>query len=107
MSSRYRSLKHLLQWLIAGSKGGVNRGNILLLLKEEPRNANQLGNILEVDYRTVRHHLKVLETNGLITSLGERYGKMYFVSTELEESWEYFVEIWNKIGKRAIKEGLE
>jgi len=102
MTSRYldRSFKHLLQWLIVGTRGGVNRALIINILREEPRNANQLGSLLGVDYRTVRHHLDVLEKNGLVTSMGDRYGKMYFLSSELEERFEVFEEIWNEIGKK-------
>lgn len=94
------SLKHLLLWLIAGTRGGVNRAQIITAIREEPRNANQLGSLLEVDYRTVRHHLDVLEKNGLLTSMGEKYGKMYFLSPELEENFGVFEEIWNEIGKK-------
>lgn len=102
MASRYRnrSIKHLLQWLIAGTRGGVNRALIIHAIREEPKNANQLSSILEVDYRTVRHHLEVLEKNKLITSMGDRYGKMYFLSNELEENFVIFEDIWNRIGKR-------
>ena len=107
MSSRKRNFRHLLQWLIAGSRGGVNRGRIIQALREEPLNANQLGNLLEVDYRTVRHHLDVLVKNGLVTSMGERYGKMYFLSQELEESWGDFEEIWVRIGNKLKREDLE
>ncbi len=107
MAPRTRPLKHLLQWLIAGTRGGVNRARIINAISEEPLNANQLGNLLEVDYRTVRHHLEVLEKNGLITSIGERYGKMYFLSQELEENFKVFEEIWNKIGKKLKKEDKE
>lgn len=103
MAPRNRSYRHLLQWLIAGTRGGVNRGRIIIELRGEPQNANQLGSALEVDYRTVRHHLEVLEKNGLITSMGERYGKMYFLSMELEEHWDVFEEIWKEIGKRLKK----
>lgn len=99
MSSRNRVLKHMLQWLIAGSRGGPNRAKIIASIKEEPMNANQLCDVLEVDYRTVRHHLDILEKNGLVTSMGKRYGKMYFVAPELEDAWSDFVEIWNRIGK--------
>ena len=105
MSPRRGSLKHLLQWLIAGSRGGVNRARIIDALKDEPKNANQICNILSVDYRTARHHLKILEKNRLITSVGERYGMMYFLSTELEEHYELFEEIWNRFGNRLKKEG--
>ena len=100
MTFRKRPLKHVLQWLIEGSRGGVNRARIIGALREEPRNANQLGIFLDMDYRLVRHHLEVLEENGLITSMGEQYGKMYFLSNELEENFEVFEEIWNEIGKR-------
>jgi len=104
MASRSRPLKHLLQWLIAGTRGGANRAQIIIAIREEPRNANQLANLLGVDYRTVRHHLEVLEKNRLITSVGEQYGKMYFLSNELEANFEVFEEIWNEIGKK-LKSG--
>ncbi|KON30059.1 ArsR family transcriptional regulator [miscellaneous Crenarchaeota group-15 archaeon DG-45] len=107
MASRNRSFNHLLQWLIAGTRGGVNRARIIRALREAPQNANQLSSLLEVDYRTVRHHLDILEEHGLITSMGERYGKMYFISHNLDESYEDFEEIWNKIGKRLKKRDEE
>ena len=103
MASRNRSYKHLLQWLIAGTRGGINRGRIIYALREKPQNANQLSSLLEVDYRTARHHLDILEENGLIKSMGERYGKIYFISYNLEENFVNFEEIWNEIGKRLKK----
>ena len=103
MPPRSQSFKHLLQWLIAGTRGGVNRALIIDAIRKEPRNANQLGSLLGVDYRTVRHHLDVLEKNGLLTSMGDRYGKMYFLSLELEEDFRVFEEIWNEIGKKLKK----
>lgn len=100
MTFRKRPLKHVLQWLIEGSRGGVNRARIIDALREEPKNANQLGILLGVDYRTVRHHLRILEENGLITSVGGRYGRVYFLSSELEENIGVFDEIRNEIGKK-------
>ena len=103
MTYRDRSYRYLLQWLIAGTRGGVNRGRIIIELRAEPKNANQLAIALEVDYRSIRHHLKILEENGLITSIGDQYGKMFFTSIELEENWAIFEEIWKEIGKRLKK----
>jgi DNA-binding transcriptional ArsR family regulator len=100
MALRDRPLRHLLQWLIVGTRGGANRAQIIWAIRAEPRNANQLGSLLEVDYRTIRHHLDVLEKNGLITSMGDRYGKMYFLSSELDENFGVFEEIWNEFGKK-------
>jgi DNA-binding transcriptional ArsR family regulator len=102
-----RSFKHLLQWLIAGTRGGINRARIINALREEPRNANQLSGLLEVDYRTIRHHLDVLEKNGLVTSMGETYGTIFFLSYELEENFEVFEEIWNRIGKKLKRKEME
>jgi DNA-binding transcriptional ArsR family regulator len=97
MASSRNTFKHLLLWLFSGTRGGTNRGRIIEALREEPMNTNKLRNLLSLDYRTVRHHLEVLEDNGLITSMGNRYGKMYFVSQKLEENMEEFETIWDKI----------
>ncbi len=93
-------MKRLLWWLIAGTKGGINRAKIIVALKERPYNANQLAEVLDLDYKTVRHHIDVLLDNKIITTSGEKYGAMYFLSKNMEENFELFEEIWNKIGKK-------
>ena len=70
MSANARSLKYLLGWLIAGTRGGPTRAKIIVSLKETPQNANQLATLLKMDYKTMRHHLEVLEKNKIITSVG-------------------------------------
>jgi len=97
MSARVRPLKYLLGWLIAGTRGGVTRAQIIKALKAKPQNANQLANLLKLDYRTIRHHLKVLQKNRIITSAGDRYGITYFLSPEMEENYAVFEEIMKKI----------
>ena len=104
MSVRVRPLKYLLGWLIAGSRGGLTRAKIIGILHEQPQNANQLAASVEMDYRTIRHHLKVLEKNRLITSAGDGYGNTYFLSTDLEENYILFEEIVNKLWKKQKKE---
>lgn len=100
MSSQVRPLKYLLGWLIAGTRGGVVRAQIIQVLKETPQNANQLANLLERDYRTIRHHLEVLEKNGIITSAGDKYGTTYFLSPVMEENYDLFEEIVRKIWEK-------
>jgi DNA-binding transcriptional ArsR family regulator len=95
-----RPLKYLLGWLIAGTRGGPTRAKIIATLKETPQNANQLATLLGMDYRTIRHHLKVLEKNKLITSAGEGYGTTYFLSPPMEENYAMFEEIVKKIWKK-------
>jgi DNA-binding transcriptional ArsR family regulator len=104
MSASVRPLKYLLGWLIAGSRGGLTRAKIIEILHEQPQNANQLAASIEMDYRTIRHHLKVLEKNRLITSAGDGYGNTYFLSVDLEENYILFEEIVNKLWKKQKKE---
>jgi len=104
MSYRVRPLKYVLGWLIAGTRGGITRAQIIGALKEAPQNANQLANLLEMDYRTIRHHLKVLEKNRIITSAGDRYGLTYFLSPEMEENYALFEEILNRFWKKEKRE---
>ena len=51
-----------------------------------------------MDYKTVRHHLNVLLRNRLILAVGEGYGSLYFLSPELEQNYEEFAKIWERIG---------
>jgi len=95
------SIKNILYWLIANSLGGINRGRILIELFNKPQNANELSKNLEVEYKTIRYHLKVLEENAIITSVGGGYGKTYFPSDALEQNKGVFHEIWDKIGKKT------
>ncbi len=98
-------VKKILWWLLAGTAGGINRGRIIEKIMNNPMNANELAKELGMDYKTVRHHLKILEKNSLISSMGEGYGKMYFISELLEENINYFNEIWERIGKNKINKG--
>ncbi len=100
MSASGRPLKYLLGWLIAGTKGGPTRARIIQTLRETPQNANQLATSLGMDYRTIRHHIDVLEKNKIITSAGEGYGTTYFLSPIMEENYAVFEEIVNKIWKK-------
>lgn len=93
------TLKSLIWYLLAGSKGGENRARIVKALRERPYNANQLAEFLGMDYKTVRHHLKVLEDNGIVVPAKRmKYGSVYVLSEEMENMFEEFREIWDRIG---------
>lgn len=100
MATSGRSLKYLLGWLIAGTRGGATRARIIAILKETPQNANQLATQLGMDYRTIRHHLRVLEKNRIITAMGEGYGVTYFLSPAMEENYSVFEEILKRLWKK-------
>ena len=94
------AFERILWWLFAGSTGALTRLEVLKAIKEQPRNAQQLTQMLGVDYTTVRHHLKVLEQNRLVVTEGEKYGKLYFLSEAMESSWGKLEEILRKSGKK-------
>jgi DNA-binding transcriptional ArsR family regulator len=81
------SFERLLWWLFAGSAGAKTRALVLFSLREQPKNAQQLSQSLHLDYTTVRHHLRVLETNKIVLAEGDKYGRIYFVSENMESHW--------------------
>lgn len=95
------ALRQLLWYLLAGTRGGVNRVRIIEAVKERPYNAHQLSEALRLDYRTVRHHLDLLQRNGLITRpAGDAYASPYFLSAYLEANYAVFEEVRGKIAPR-------
>ncbi|MFQ6136545.1 MAG: winged helix-turn-helix domain-containing protein [Candidatus Hydrothermarchaeales archaeon] len=93
-------MKRILYWLIAGTRGGATRARIIRALKEKPYNANQLSELLGLDYKTVKHHIKVLMDNNIIIATGERYATLYFLSEDMEANYATFEEIWEKFGEK-------
>jgi len=100
MSANARPLKYLLGWLIAGTRGGTTRAEIIKTIHETPQNANKLATTLKVDYKTVRYHLEVLEKNHIVTSVGDKYGATYFLTQMMEDNYSVFEEIVKKIWKK-------
>lgn len=93
--------RRILWYLIASSRGGVNRAKIIDMVNSRPANANQIASELKLDYKTVLHHLKVLSENGLIiTDNKETYGAIYFLTPLLEKNYASFQEILVRIGKK-------
>lgn len=78
MSPGFRSL---MWYLLFGTRGGPNRRRLLEALERSPANAHQLAETLGLDYRTVRHHLRILERNGAVTRpVGDAYATPYEIS---------------------------
>jgi len=94
------AIRRIIWWVFTGNRGGTNRVRLVAVLKEQPQNANQLAQRLGMDYKTVRHHLRVLLKNRMVTEVGEGYGAMYFVSPELEQNFDEFLRIWERMGSK-------
>jgi len=94
------AFERLLWWLFAGSAGAATRAQVLKAIREEPRNAQQLSQSLDLDYTTIRHHLKVLEQNHIVIAEGETYGRLYFLSDSMEAHWSALEAILEKARRR-------
>ena len=94
-------MKRVLWYLIAGSRGGTNRARIIKALHDRPYNVNQLSLELDLDYKTIQHHIKVLEDHNILVNSGEekKYGAMIFLSNRMEENYTIFLEILSKMKK--------
>ena len=86
-------MRQLLWWLIGGSRGGENRLRIVRALEERPMNANQLSNALDLNYKTVQHHLEVLVENDVLRTQGEDYGRMYFLTDQMQDNLDILEEV--------------
>ncbi len=90
-----RQTRKLLLYLFTGTRGGYTRLRIIMLLTERPLNTHQLSIKLELDYKAIQHHMRVLEKNNLVTKVGEKYGAIFHLSNFLE------------INIRALDEAIE
>jgi DNA-binding transcriptional ArsR family regulator len=95
--------KRVLWYLISSTTGGVNRAKILEMLSSKPANPHQIAKELNLDYKTVLHHLKVLTNNGLvITDKKGSYGAAYFLTPLMENNYQSFIEILSKINSSYV-----
>ena len=90
-------MEAVLWYVLTGTRGGANRMRILRAIEDRPRNANQLAEALDLDYKTVRHHLDVLQENGIIESSGDDYGAIYLPTDQARHHWEVIERIMEEI----------
>ncbi|QIQ75998.1 winged helix-turn-helix transcriptional regulator [Halogeometricum borinquense] len=62
-------------------------------LSDRPMNANQLATELNVGYRTIRHHIELLEEHDVVEGGDNDYGKLYFLTDRFETYRDTFEQI--------------
>jgi DNA-binding transcriptional ArsR family regulator len=98
--------RSLMWYLLCGTRGGPNRVRILERLERSPANAHQLAAALRLDYRTVRHHLRLLERNGAISRpVGDAYATPYELSPYLADHFDLLRELLLERRTRAGARG--
>ncbi len=96
-SYAHSEIKKLFWFLFVESRGATTRIRIISVLRNIPRNRNQLSTELDLNYKTIQHHLKLLEKNNLVIKTGNRYGLTYCVSSLFENSEFVFDEIVDRL----------
>ena len=79
-----KQTRKLLLYLFTSTRGGFTRLRIIINLLDHPYNTHQLSQKLELDYKAVQHHMKVLEKNNMVSKIGEKYGAIFHLSNFLE-----------------------
>lgn len=95
-----RETRKLLFYLFTSTRGGLTRLRIIMLLLEKPFNTHQLSQELELDYKAVQHHMKVLEKNNMVSKVGEKYGAVYHLSNFLEINISALDEAIDKLDRK-------
>jgi DNA-binding transcriptional ArsR family regulator len=79
-----KQTRKLLLYLFTSTRGGFTRLRIIIHLLDRPYNTHQLAQVLELDYKAVQHHMKVLQKNNMVSKIGEKYGAIFYLSNFLE-----------------------
>jgi len=95
-----KETRKLLFYLFTSTRGGYTRLRIIMLLLENPLNTHQLSQELDLDYKAVQHHMKVLEKNNMVSKIGEKYGAIYHLSNFLEFNIRSLDEAIDKLDRK-------
>jgi len=89
--------------VFTGMGGRYTRLRIICAITENPMNTLELSKKLELDYKTIKHSINVLEENSLITRKGEGYGDMFFPSDKISNNLETLYAVIRKVETKMDK----
>ena len=100
-------MRELFSSVFTGMSGRYTRMRIICAITEEPMNTLELSKKLEMDYKTIQHNIKVLESNSLIDREGEGYGDLFFpsdlISSNLPTLYKVIRKVEDKLDKSEKK----
>ena len=95
-----KETRKLLFYLFTSTRGGFTRLRIIMLLLEKSLNTHQLSQELDLDYKAVQHHMKVLEKNNMVSKIGQKYGAIFHLSNFLEINIRALDEAIDKLDRK-------
>jgi len=96
-------MKGLFSSVFTGMSGRYTRIKMVCAITEEPMNALELSQKLDLDYKTIKHNIKVLESNNLIDREGEGYGDLFFPSELLSSNLPTLYKVIRKVEDKLDK----
>lgn len=90
-------MEKALWYLLTATRGGTNRARIIRALSDRPMNANQLAEELDLGYKTIRHHLDMLEKHDVVEPGESEYAKLYFLTDRFERHRETYERILERV----------
>ncbi len=96
-------MKDLFSTVFTGMSGRYTRMRIICAITEEPMNALELSKKLELDYKTIQHNIKVLESNTLIVREGEGYGDLFFPSDLISSNLPTLYKVIRRVEEKLDK----
>jgi len=95
-----KQTRKLLLYLFTSTRGGLTRLRIIMHLLDQPYNTHQLAKVLDLDYKAVQHHMKVLQKNNMVSKIGEKYGAIFHLSNFLEINISALDEAIDKLDRK-------
>ena len=95
-----KQTRKLLFYLFTSTRGGFTRLRIIMSLLDKPYNTHQLSQELELDYKAIQHHMKVLEKNNMVSKIGDKYGAIFHLSNFLEMNISALDEAIDKLDRK-------
>ena len=89
--------------VFTGMSGRYTRLRIICSITDIPMNTLELSKKLELDYKTIKHNIGVLEKNNLIIRQGEGYGDVFFPSDLISSNLPTLYKVIRKVEAKLDK----
>ena len=96
-------MKELFSSVFTGMSGRYTRMRIICAITEEPMNTLKISKKLDLDYKTIQHNIKVLESNSFIVRKGEGYGDLFFPSDLISSNLPTLYKVIHKVETKLNK----